>query len=760
MGSGVCQERPPARARATRARAHPGTPTHPPDAGRPTRPKLSHSHAHTLGPACSRRPRVQRVCVLMWAPRVAVFFALGVFLYAAMSAPASSAAPSKRPRVTPGMLSGTGVTKAQVANVMKALHKQGLLVGANDGELSERAFDKAVFEASREHGQQQTPYGTVIQETDEIRLRDGKKWTYVHPMAWLYYATSLVPPLGDLVSKMSLNGSRVLNVIVYADEAEPGNPFRSEKSRQLMCIYWSFLEFPSWFWNKAQWWPFIGMIQMKSLNEISGGLGRLMRFILRLFWPESGFSFKTGVMAVVGDANCLVRSKFGGFLADLAAHKLISNTKGTGGLRSCSDCRNLVQGRDTAGNAYFITNACTKYSKLDRHTNATIWELVDELARAHTDHENGILNKGELRKMQTHLGYNFDADGLLSDAYLRQHVLAPAEQRIVDWMHTLCSEGLANVEMALIIHELKTHGVKAEHLQKFSLQVHLPKSQNKVSEWWFHPHRIKKDHVVAFAAETASMVRIFDMFLQDVILPTGVCNDHVRCFGFLARIVDLCSLGKDASVRYFDVGRAAIEAHHALFVELFQHVDLAVKPKFHQLMHIFDHAWLLSCWVTERKHKLVIDKALRLMHGVETTLAHDLLTQQIEGLLQNKDHLFTPSKLIRPSRTESAPFPALLTSNAVDVETLGRIDAGDLVCFASGKVGKALRFHQLQNSSLLVYLEVYHLVKDSIYSTERFDNAVEEVVDIVDKVLWYAPVGRPNRIRVYAPFQLRVGDAA
>ena len=57
--------------------------------------------------------------------------------------------------------------------------------------------------------------------------------------------------------------------------------------------------------------------------------------------------------------------------------------------------------------------------------------------------------------------------------------------------------------------------------------------------------------------------------------------DHIQCFLYLYRIMQLIWLGPDDAMRYIDDLKRLIEAHHALCSTLYRDF---IKPKYHKMM--------------------------------------------------------------------------------------------------------------------------------------------------------------------------------
>ena len=112
--------------------------------------------------------------------------------------------------------------------------------GALDDDDTKRSLRTQVQVATEGHSKFVTPYGPVVQ-----RIRIGahklEYWENCHPFAYLWYMTHISPTFADAMMRRTRVG-RPLRLVIFADELCPGNPFRPEKSRTLMCIYWSFID--------------------------------------------------------------------------------------------------------------------------------------------------------------------------------------------------------------------------------------------------------------------------------------------------------------------------------------------------------------------------------------------------------------------------------------------------------------------------------------------------------------------------------------
>ena len=118
-------------------------------------------------------------------------------------------------------------TKTALIETLSHLKQVGILqAGITKRDLTE---------AAEYHAKQKGPYGPVVQKL----LLDAPGLQYLHivnPFALIHHLTMISIHFATMMHQCCTPG-RPLRLIIYADEMNPGNPFRPEKSRTLQCIY-------------------------------------------------------------------------------------------------------------------------------------------------------------------------------------------------------------------------------------------------------------------------------------------------------------------------------------------------------------------------------------------------------------------------------------------------------------------------------------------------------------------------------------------
>jgi len=122
-------------------------------------------------------------------------------------------------------------TKTGLISTIDTLSKAGLLNNTTLRSYSQHSLRRRLQVAQRTHSDANTPYGPVLQRMP-LPIEALPFWEFVHPIALLYYLSTLSCAFGDIMAS-SVRAGIPFNIIIYIDEICPGNPLRPEKSRTL-----------------------------------------------------------------------------------------------------------------------------------------------------------------------------------------------------------------------------------------------------------------------------------------------------------------------------------------------------------------------------------------------------------------------------------------------------------------------------------------------------------------------------------------------
>ena len=618
-------------------------------------------------------------------------------------------------KIDAGKLAAQSRTKTAIVSISKALH--------DNGHLDHLVTAKQLRKDIASHSLVQTPYGKVVQSMSF----GPTSFDYIDPRALMYYLCAISPAFGSIMKEAHDSCyPHPCHIILYNDAAQTGNPFRHDKGRKFEAFYWAISEWPDWALHRSMCWATTVLVRCSIVDRVDGGLQAILRRVINLFRP-----FADGVMLRCGDVEFVFTAQFHGLLADLIGHAAISSWKGPNAIRCCQDCANVCNSvRGPAPGEIDLT--CSDPSQFVRYTDDELFNVIDTMAAA--VRAGGV----NLQRLQTSLGFDHDPHGLMADVSLRD-MYKPSTHHLRDWMHTFVQDGLCNSEMYGIVTRMATlrPPVTLNMLQTFFSMCSLPKKHGKVSLDWIARQRFshKKRSMASFSGYMLSIIPITYLFLGhygvDKLLP-----EEYSSFQMVYYCIAILSSGASNAMQHIEVLASLIENHHELFVKLYSDM---VKPKQHHAHHVVDTAkWVgkvLSCFVTERKHKLVKRTAVHVHRHFEHTCLLDVLNAQCAFMAQSED-IFQEEFLQNPQRTV---FDDSVCVSMSAVTHVGELRNGDII-YASGDVaGRVVRFVQRNGGPLSLQIDAMKCYNNDSSLRDESDTATAfvEVRDVADACIWF-----------------------
>lgn len=532
----------------------------------------------------------------------------------------SSQPPAKRRRDVLAELADLSGTKLGAARVLQRLHEQGFLkddtlVGSLTTHTLRRdarlGTEDAVCKAT-------TPHGYVI-----VNLNiHGVEVEFVNPFAYVYILCNQQPELFRLLCPGEEATCRP--IVVYADEVQPGNPFRPDHGRLTLCVYWVFADLPDQFLSNVDFWFLGTTVRTVLVEKIPGGVSALMTAFLKLCFAPTGRSWHRGVMLSSGNSSAVLSGTFSGLLGDEKALRELFCLKGAAGTRCCPNCANVIQFIEHTGNLVGID--CHDRGLLHTVTDDQQTSLADKLQ----DHTG---TKAELQKMEQIFGMHFNKTGLPFDRYLRTFV-KPVSHYLRDWMHVIVGHGAGGTEVWLVLKALVSAGVGHDAISRYACAYTLPRSRGRINEDWFAKKALGDENMKLFASELLNMMPILEGFLLDVVMPMDILCDHIESFRKLMSIVRLLQSGPSQAASRSDELAVLVELHHAAYKKAYG--AEYVKPKWHHMMHLHEPGKsvgrILSCFVVERKHRTVKAVGTWAFGNYEHTVLRSAMYKQVQAL--------------------------------------------------------------------------------------------------------------------------------
>lgn len=638
-----------------------------------------------------------------------------------------------------------GVAKMGLARTLKALHDKDLLNDSLVSATSLKGYQRQVQKAiEKEALYAQTPYGILLREMDlPTGETKSRSLYYIHPKALIYRVCQINNALFNLFKAIIDVGIHVLQIILFLDGINPGNPVAPDPQKLLQGIYWTFLELPNWFLRRKDSWFAFSLGRELHINNLAGGLSELVTMIIAVFFDDDAHSFKTGVMLSNSDESekIVFDVEFAGFMCDEKGHKQNLGIKGQAGNTICFDCRNCKNrwcDLEPDQQYYWDPDLSKRKPMTTKHFKA-VTKRIARFGREGQTTERELLEKL--------YGINWIPTGLLFSAFM--HTVVDVERCYIrDWMHTLVSDGVICTEIALLVQAFLTFGFGTTTLQKFATQFTFPHKITGNPSRFFKPELMTTDHVKHFASDTLTMSFLmigflFDQVVVDVDMREGLAK-HVECFKNM--FIILCILRRgDMSQSIANRLASVIDKHARLFLEIYG--DEFAKPKFHHLYHLVEDCLkmmqCLSCFPTERKNKDALDLANANDRKVEKTAVIKFLHQTLEHWYVDTCQ---QSSMV-DSCVRSLGETTVVQSKSATLKG-GEVHYGDLVALSDGRVAQVASFYKWEHDHrIYAQVEAHERISDFNFAIE-FETDFVDVALIVEPLIWYR---KPRSIFAVVP---------
>jgi len=201
----------------------------------------------------------------------------------------------------------------------------------------------------------------------------------------------------------------------------------------------------------------------------------------------------------------------------------------------------------------------------------------------------------------------------------------------------------------------------------------------------------------------------------------------------------LLSLGAESSIQHLRLVERLLAEHAALFAQLY---GSTIKPKAHHAFHVVDHmenlGRLLSCWVTQRKHRATKAAASFSFHEFETSVTTNMLNRTFE---RSEPQMFEPEYLVNPTVATTTGGATASTSTRAQL-LCGLVSAGDLVMASGRRVGEVQSFFACEvdgRTAIACVVKPFGHMGALRYSQQAGD-ALEAFlgVDVWQPLMWFS----------------------
>lgn len=389
-----------------------------------------------------------------------------------------------------------------------------------------------------------------------------------------------------------------LGIALYADEVSPGNQLKPLNSRKVQVIYWSMVQHGKDLASESLWFP-LCVLRSTLCNRI-GGLTVLWKHAIQHMFMDH--DMRHGVVLQTSTTPFPIFADLSVLIADEAALKQTAESKGASGTIFCMRFANVVAHRSgLQDHGDVLSSTCTEFTRFRLHTNRSVGDIMRYLSSQH-----GTVSQKEFQTMEKALGYNYMPGGLLMSNV--GHNIP--EMIMFDWFHIYLVHGVAGNEVGLLLGRLRDNGYPEQDIQDFvqTFQWPVQFAGAEAKSVLAKKREDKTAPVKAEASELLNFLPVLQLFL--ILFVWRDSDDSLKscCHGFftLCRILGML---RKASQGGLDPAalRGAIKEHCDLY--LANYGPEWWVPKNHMSLHLPEflarHGRLLSCFVHERKHKLV-----------------------------------------------------------------------------------------------------------------------------------------------------------
>ena len=474
-------------------------------------------------------------------------------------------------------------------------------------------------------------------------------------------------------------------------------------------VYFSFMEIGVTILSMEDAWFCLAAERSAAVKRLKGGIAQVIGGMLRSTFVSGPHTLhQSGVVLHLADGTSTrLFAKLEMLLQDGDAHKRVFMMKGDSGHKFCMGCRNL----------YSVSSEITNDDGDDFFTCSLIYE--EELDFATDDDVRGTVRRlaeyaatcssEELRLREQAAGFSNNPANLLLDPAL-DAILQPVTHFAHDWMHALVVHGVWNTIMFRMLKALVDSGVAkapedlCDYVALWTVPLRLggAGASERLADT-FSKSRWKSaknaKYMKATASDALSLYNIVACYIFAVFMRANRCVPECTAYLFLADVLDMLVASPRGNVTPAML-RAAIKKFLESCVRagwrIFMH------PKFHWLIHLYRELahfkMLLSCWVHERKHKMVkrYSNDVRNTTSFEKTILSEVTCHHLAELeCESKFDLSV--RLISPVRAAGPKLISFLAS-AFSIE-------GDNVVYTTSARARVSEFEVCRRQDVVLFLD-------------------------------------------------------
>ena len=402
-------------------------------------------------------------------------------------------------------------------------------------------------------------------------------------------------------------GSNALSLLLFADEANPGNILAARHPRKSNLYYFTFWEFPL-LHVEGLWLP-LSVVRSNEVADAKSSYAEVTRAILENVFEEveNGFALSIGGEAEMVFIRHLI------LLNDHEGLRSVSGSKGASGAKPCFACCNvLANGR--ACPPGFVTIQEMDSTRFVRQTDAGLKDIQQR-------HFDSCRTKQSLNKAEVLLGWNARD--------LRRSIFASEKLQpwisldclLVDTMHQYYSHGLVAQELGLWFGRFLAAGFNLQLLRNWiAIGWKTTKDSLLTPSASCTEHLFREDcDYRGDASACATAMPLVWAFSQEILRKNASMQTAIDSLDALYAVLTCLHRMKWNPVR----GAALTSLQRAHMVAFQRAYDAVLtRPKAHYALHVWSQVlrWgrHADCYVGERKHRIFKSQVAPKMTNLKT----------------------------------------------------------------------------------------------------------------------------------------------
>eukprot|EP00435_Cladocopium_sp_Y103_P004786 s4498_g1.t1 len=383
-----------------------------------------------------------------------------------------------------------------------------------------------------------------------------------------------------------------LTLVVFSDDATPGNILAPRQPKKSCMIYASFLELSVLFQDSC-WLP-LSNIRANEITEQNYSHAEYLRCVLEFVYDTA----QHGMAITLRGGPSLLWIRKVIILGDHEGLRAFAGCKGAAGLKPCWRCVNVISGaRALPPDHVHLGNADT-----------SLWRTqTDDGLKAVVTHLRGCGTKKALQEAEKYLGWCLSSmeKGVLCSETLNTWI--SLDSLYVDSMHQFYSNGLVNQDLGLWYTMFKHCGFSFALLQRWACIGWKSLTDGPSPKACIHEKLFKEECDFRGDADTTlQTLPLIASFSKEMLadhVAMQPANQALWALHELTQLVQITKLFPEKA----DQLTKKIQNYKGKW-DLAYAAIAGARPKFHWSLHLQSQIqkWKkhIDCFVGERKHRV------------------------------------------------------------------------------------------------------------------------------------------------------------